>query len=180
MDAQDWADLAHFFTADICAGIGLLGNEDEERELMKKCVAMDEEELEEAEEDDVKDDVPDELGDVSMEGIEEDDEEDSEEDEADDKEDDEEDEDMNDAEMEAVDSKPDDEVSLHPYKPAKRHRDGDSPSEEELGDYETFDFGNDYVEANGNHIHVTDYFGSEWVEFIARVLSQHHSVNSSY
>ena len=123
-----------------------------------------------------------------MEGIEEDDKEDSEDGEADDKEcieednkeDEEEDKDMHDAEMGAVNSKPDDEVSLHPYKPAKRHRDGNSPSEEELGDYETLDFGNDYVEANGNYIHVTDYFGSEWVKFIVRVLSQHHSVNSSY
>jgi len=167
MDTQDWANLVDTFTADICAGIGLLGNEDEERELVRKCVAKDEEELEEAEEIDVKDDISDELGDVSMEGIEEDDKEDSEVDEADDKED----EDMNDAEIGAVDSKPDDEVSFHPYKPAKRHRDGNSPSKEELGDYEALDFGNDYVEANGNHIHVTDYFGSEWVEFIVRGLS---------
>ena len=183
MDAQDWAYLADTFKADICAGIGLIGNEDEERELVRKCVAMDEEELEKAEID-VKDDVPDELGDVSMEGIEEDDKEDSEEDEADDKEyikeDDKEGGDMNDAEMGAVDSKPDDEVSFHPYKPAKRHRDGNSPSKEELGDYETLDFGNGYVEANGNHIHVMDYFGSEWVKFIVRVLSQHHSINNSY
>jgi len=141
---------------------------------------MDEEELEEAEENDVKDDVPDELRDVSMEGIKEDDKEDSEDDEADDKEDEEEDEDMDDVEMGAVDSKPDGEVSLYLYKPTKRYRDGNSPSEEELGDYENLDFGNDYVEANGNHIHVTDYFGSEWVKFIVRVLSQHHSVNSSY
>src|ERR1700722_10001519 len=105
MDPKDWVDLVDTFTADICAGIGLLGNEDEERELVKKCVAMDEEELEEAGENDVKGDVPDELGDVSMEGIEEDDEEDSEDDEADDKEDEEENEDMNDAEMGTVDSK---------------------------------------------------------------------------
>lgn len=188
MDSQAWAYLANTFKTDICAGIGLMGNEDEERKLVRKCVAMGEEELEEAEENDVSGDVPYELGDVGMEGIEEDDKADSEDDEADDEagdeeyieENDKEDEDMNGAEMGAVDSKSDDGVSLHPYKPAKRHRNGSSSSNEELGDHETLDFGNDYVEANGNYIHVTDYFGSEWVKFIVRVLSQHYSVNSSY
>lgn len=58
--------------------------------------------------------------------------------------------------------------SLQAYKPNERKIKQEDPDEAEmaLGDYETPEFGEDFVQVDGEHIHVTAYFGEEWKQSI--------------
>ncbi|TAQ83552.1 hypothetical protein B7494_g8124 [Chlorociboria aeruginascens] len=60
-----------------------------------------------------------------------------------------------------------DETPLQVYKEKrKKNPDDDPDAEQELGDYEKLTFGQDYVEIDGEQYHARDVFGAKWVDRI--------------
>jgi hypothetical protein len=72
----------------------------------------------------------------------------------------------------------DDEQGLEVYK-HKKHKNNDYESDEDinLGDYENLTFGRDFVEVDGETIHVAEYLGDDYVQRIVSLacVSSHFS-----
>lgn len=71
---------------------------------------------------------------------------------------------------ESCDDEEVDEQALEPYKHKVKKKTAaaqNSDDEEiDLGDYEKLEFGRDYIEVNGEHIHATVFFGTQWTQHI--------------
>ena len=71
-----------------------------------------------------------------------------------------------------------------------RHRDNkkrmgrEYPDDEDidLGDYEDLQFGRDFIEVHGEHIHVTEYFGTKWIQCIVSIacVYSYHRIPEAY